>query len=334
MRYKVEISILVPIYNVEKYLPRCIESVLTQDFQDWELVLVDDGSPDKCGEICDEYASKHPDKIKVVHTKNKGVASARLTCFQNASGKYLMFLDSDDYLLPDALSTFYNKINEGYDIVKCWPIRENEKKERWIEEHNNMSKTLIGNYNYIKGFLNGETTPYLHSAIYKASLFNEKMFQDTVDNGIRIGEDWIINYMIAPKINKFYFISKPLYVYFVNTESIMSQQISSWEYDKRISLTLKDYYKNIPNELLEFAQKNSFDILIKRFFIPELKFSWTKYYDIKKIYKDNKLYIENIINKKYIRFIENSVLFFIYTRIYSFLYWVIRLKFRKRRIIK
>ena len=113
----IKISILVPVYNVEQYLPRCIESVLTQDFQDWEMILVDDGSPDKCPQICDEYAKKDK-RLRVVHKVNGGLVSARLAGFEASVGKYLMFLDSDDYLLPDALSILYNKIEEGYDLVR------------------------------------------------------------------------------------------------------------------------------------------------------------------------------------------------------------------------
>ena len=81
-----KISILVPVYNVEQYLPRCIESVLTQDFQDWEIILVDDGSPDKCPQICDEYAKKDK-RIRVVHKVNGGLVSARLAGFEASVGK-------------------------------------------------------------------------------------------------------------------------------------------------------------------------------------------------------------------------------------------------------
>ena len=93
------ISILVPVYNVEQYLPRCIESVLSQDFQDWEMILVDDGSSDKSPQICDEFAEKD-NRIKVIHKSNGGANSARLTGFEMSQGVYLMFLDSDDWLMP------------------------------------------------------------------------------------------------------------------------------------------------------------------------------------------------------------------------------------------
>ena len=114
-----KVSILVPIYNVEKYLPRCIESVLSQDFKAYELILVDDGSPDQCPQICDEYAKKDS-RIKVVHKRNGGLVSARLAGFMEARGEYVMHVDSDDYLLPSAISTLYNEAKEmGCENVVC-----------------------------------------------------------------------------------------------------------------------------------------------------------------------------------------------------------------------
>ena len=127
-----KVSILVPIYNVEKYLSRCIESVLSQDFRDYELILVDDGSPDRCPQICDEYAKKDS-RIKVVHKKNGGLVSARLAGFKEARGEYVMHVDSDDYLLLNAISTLYNEAKEeDYDVVKSRPLREDENGKRWL----------------------------------------------------------------------------------------------------------------------------------------------------------------------------------------------------------
>lgn len=94
------ISIVVPVYNVEKYLPHCIESILSQTYKDFELILVNDGSKDRSGVICDEYAS-HDDRIRVIHKPNGGVSSARNTGLDNAKGKYVMFCDSDDYAEPE-----------------------------------------------------------------------------------------------------------------------------------------------------------------------------------------------------------------------------------------
>lgn len=97
---KNKISIIVPCYNVEQYLPKCIDSIINQTYKNLEILLVDDGSPDRCGEICDEYA-KIDDRIKVIHKKNRGLAAARNTGQDAATGFAMMFVDSDDWLEPD-----------------------------------------------------------------------------------------------------------------------------------------------------------------------------------------------------------------------------------------
>ena len=110
-------SVIVPIYNIEKYLSRCIESVLAQTYSDYELILVDDGSPDGCPLICDEYAKKD-ERIKVIHKKNGGLVSARQAGIKIATGDYVFNLDGDDAILPDALESAYNIIQDtNADIV-------------------------------------------------------------------------------------------------------------------------------------------------------------------------------------------------------------------------
>ena len=110
-------SVIVPIYNIEKYIRKCIDSVLVQSFADYELILVDDGSPDKCGEICDEYAKKDS-RIKVIHKENGGLVSARQAGIKVAGGEYVIHLDGDDALLPEALKNASEIISKtDADIV-------------------------------------------------------------------------------------------------------------------------------------------------------------------------------------------------------------------------
>lgn len=97
-----EISIIVPIYKVERYLKRCVDSILNQTFTDFELILVDDGSPDNCGRICDEYAEKD-NRIYVIHKENGGLSDARNAGLDYATGQYIIFVDSDDFVEPDLL---------------------------------------------------------------------------------------------------------------------------------------------------------------------------------------------------------------------------------------
>ena len=97
-------SLIVPVYKIADYLPKCIESVLAQSCQDYELLLIDDGSPDRCGEICDDYAARYPDKIRAIHQPNGGAGAARNRGIAMARGEFLLFVDGDDYLSPEMLA--------------------------------------------------------------------------------------------------------------------------------------------------------------------------------------------------------------------------------------
>ena len=101
------ISVIVPVYKVEKYIHRCIDSILAQTFTDFELILVDDGSPDCCGSICDEYAKKDS-RVTVIHKKNGGLSDARNAGLDFAMGDYILFVDSDDYIDADLLEQTYS----------------------------------------------------------------------------------------------------------------------------------------------------------------------------------------------------------------------------------
>ena len=112
-----EVSIIVPVYQVEKYIAQCIESVLNQTLSDFELILIDDGSKDNSGVICDSYAKKD-NRIVVMHTDNNGAATARNIGLECASGKYIAFLDGDDYLAENMLARLHGEIEGSeYDVV-------------------------------------------------------------------------------------------------------------------------------------------------------------------------------------------------------------------------
>ena len=111
-----KISIIVPVYNTEQYLPRCLNSILSQSFIDFELLLVDDGSIDGSGSICDKYAAKD-NRVRVFHKENGGVSSARNLGLDEAKGEWICFVDSDDEMLPNGLQTLANGICDEVDIV-------------------------------------------------------------------------------------------------------------------------------------------------------------------------------------------------------------------------
>ncbi len=163
-----KVSIIVPIYNVEKYLCRCIESLLVQTYRDIEIILVDDGSPDGCPELCDEYAEKDT-RIRVIHKKNGGLADARNCGIEVALGEYIYFVDSDDHIEPDAvenmvaamqtenvdlvMSSYYiDYANEGYsvecNIPKRMVFKGREKLPSAIAEMEKISFNVVWNKLY------------------------------------------------------------------------------------------------------------------------------------------------------------------------------------------
>lgn len=115
-----DISVIVPVYNVKSYLSACLDSILNQDFDSYEIVVVDDGSTDGSGELAEQYASRHTDKIRVLHQENQGLGGARNTGIKDAKGEYVAFIDSDDWIRPNMLSTLWKEIQQtGADIAVC-----------------------------------------------------------------------------------------------------------------------------------------------------------------------------------------------------------------------
>ena len=137
------ISVIVPIYNVEKYLERCVESIINQTYKNLEIILVDDGSPDNCPQMCDDYAKKDS-RIKVVHKKNGGLSDARNAGMKVATGEYVSFIDSDDYISLDFYETLLETIvDNDSDIVECSVVKfyENGKFDEYSDDQ--MIKILI-----------------------------------------------------------------------------------------------------------------------------------------------------------------------------------------------
>ncbi len=139
------ISVIVPVYNVERYLPRCIDSILSQTFTDFQLILIDDGSPDACGRICDEYAARDP-RIGVIHQDNGGVSSARNRGLDVAQGEYVCFVDPDDIIFPCYLETLIATAqSSGSDLIVCG-YQNSYVEDDVLINSRNMNKATPGNY--------------------------------------------------------------------------------------------------------------------------------------------------------------------------------------------
>lgn len=210
------ISVIIPVYNVEKYLDECIESITNQTYKNLEIVLVDDGSIDNSGKICDEYAKKD-NRIKVIHKENKGVSSARNEGLKKSSGNWISFVDADDWLENDFCITLLNKaIETKADIALCG---YNRIVNGNTEKINPSDKDLFfSSEEYLVKSLNPQTGfGFCHMKLIKREILKNIIFNEN----IVVGEDALFNMTIAKNINKAIFVEKALYNYRVNSQSVV-----------------------------------------------------------------------------------------------------------------
>ncbi len=164
-------SLIVPIYRIEEYLPKCIESVLAQTYQDYELLLVDDGSPDGSGKICDAYAAKYPDKLRVIHQPNGGAGAARNHGIELSTGEYLLFVDGDDYLSDNLLEELAAAIEKtDADLVMFGAAVERDGKSNGELHEDVPAETLFEVEKEPKLFF-GVMAPW--NRAYRRSLFTD-----------------------------------------------------------------------------------------------------------------------------------------------------------------
>lgn len=329
-----KVSILVPIYNVEKYLARCIDSVLAQDFTDFELILVDDGSPDRCPQICDKYAEKD-NRIKVVHKSNGGLVSARLAGFQQAEAEYLMFLDSDDYLLEGAVRCLYQEITSGgYDVVKGRDVQVSPKGVSYGMEETRFFCGVLHGEEYVKAYIMGDVSPYLWGGIYRRTLFSEEIFRNFLF--VSRQEDWVTQLSIASKVKSVCYIDKVVQAYMINDTSIMQTCITSYEYVLKIGDALKTTTNSLSDEVKCLLACDRVKELNRCFFYPELKFNWNVYRRMHSFLSDkyNMGMVCSMTDSKFLRFERIPLAFWMYTVIYRFLFKRLKLKGIKRKILR
>lgn len=174
---KPQVSIIVPIYNVEKYLRQCLDSILSQTFIEWECILVDDGATDGSGKVCDEYVRKDT-RIKVIHKENGGVCSARNVGIKNAQGEWILFADPDDELLSNALTVMSECTTEGkVDMVSASYRREINGKE--IKEYLPSKKQIISANTFIEEISKKKKPRYFH--LYCGHILFKKSIIDKSD---------------------------------------------------------------------------------------------------------------------------------------------------------
>lgn len=238
------VSVVVPVYRVEKYLHRCVDSVLDQTYADWELVLVDDGSPDDCGSICDAYARKDC-RIQVIHRENGGLSAARNSALdylaENSNSRWVYFLDSDDWLHPDTLSVLAAAAEEsGIPVViGKFGMTQGEMLEVSREQY---QWRRVNTQEYF-------CTERANAAAACGKLFPRECFADLRFPVGKLHEDEFTTYKILFRWEQTAVVDAPLYAYFQNPESITNSAWNPRRLDKAQALLERaDWFRQRENE--------------------------------------------------------------------------------------
>lgn len=241
------ISVIVPVYNSEKYLKRCIDSILNQTYKAIELILVDDGSPDNCGKICDEYAKKDK-RVRVIHKTNAGVSAARNSGLEIASGNYATFVDSDDYIEPEMYGNMMEKVHQyNCDVVMCDCIKD-------FTDHSEIYTHDIRAGFYDKEQLVNEYYPHLlmmENVEYPATISNclilfnrNKLGNLRYVVGVRYSEDLLFGAQLVYNTDSFYYMKEQAYYhYYMNPTSATHKfTVDKWNDYKTLHFEINKYF--------------------------------------------------------------------------------------------
>ncbi len=291
------ISVIVPIYNTEPYLNRCIDSIIKQTYRNLEIILVNDGSTDRSGEICDAY-EKADNRVKVIHKRNGGLSSARNSGLEILNGKYIGFVDSDDYIAADMYETLLACMDDDVDIVTCgschvYPPKMIGPKRK---KHCAHIQTKFGTEQAIEELLKGNLFSYgVCEKLYRKELFDGIRFPYG-----RISEDLPVTFALFKECRNVVNTGKAKYYQFRREESISRRAF----YFRRIDNVLfhRDILKDVKKEYTQFgdiAEANYINSIVTR--IREIRDS-----------KDRALYMN--LEKRLIKVLKRMQLRIIFNR--------------------
>ena len=259
------VSIVVPIYNAEQYLRRCVDSILNQEYTDFELLLVNDGSTDASGDICEEYGDQDP-RVIVIQKENTGVSDSRNRALDRARGKYLQFLDSDDWITPDATRLFVRAAEEyGCDMVISDFYRvvgERLSTKGDIEEEGVLTREEFAAH-----MMENPADFYygvLWNKLYRRDIVEEHNLR--MDTDINWCEDFMFNLEYIRYAKVFYALHAPIYYYVKRKGSLASQGINISKTVK-MKLNVFEYYNNFYKHVLEEEDYEKNRLQVYRFFI-------------------------------------------------------------------
>lgn len=259
------VSIIVPIYNAEKYLNRCIDSILNQEYTDFELILANDGSKDSSGQICDEYAAKDK-RVRVIHKENSGVSDTRNQAIDLATGTYLQFLDSDDWITPDATKLLVRAAEEhGCDFVIADFYRvvgERLSHKGDIEEDGVMTQEEFAAH-----MMENPADFYygvLWNKLYRRDIVEEHHLR--MDTEISWCEDFMFNLEYIRYAKVFYALQVPIY-YYVKTKGSLASQGMSISNTVKMKLMVFEYYNNFYKHVFDESDYEANRLHVYRYFI-------------------------------------------------------------------
>lgn len=323
-----KVSIVVPVYNGEKYIEKCINSILKQTYKNVELIIINDGSVDKTKKILDKYS----DSIIVINKKNTGVSDSRNVGIDKATGDYIMFCDADDWLCDDTIEIAVNKIN-NYDAVRFshYVVKNNQinKKENSDDVYSDIDLVVNDNKELVKNLLENKTEGHLWNYLLRTEVIKDNKIY--FDDDLFYQEDVVFLLEYFFKIKKLKVISTPLYNYYKNFDSVTQNESSTiknlssiWLVREKIINLLEinnnlDYKKLVEQRFLNLQLMYFLDFYIrfnrKKFisYIKEISLANEKYYD--------EILSSNILSKKWFLFIKllrlkKIYLFRVYIRCY------------------
>ena len=222
------ISVIVPVYRMEKYLPACIDSILNQTFTDFELILVDDGSPDRCPEICDEVARRDA-RVRVIHQANAGISAARNAGIEAAHGAWLSFVDSDDFLAPDFLATLHDAaVRAGADCALCG-VQLTDKAGQKIGQPLSVADGVRTGRSILETLCRAPEAPYL---VVWNKLYRRDVFQTLRYPVGRRNEDTYLAVELFDTVQTVICVSKPMYFYRQRADSFMHTAVTTRNLDE------------------------------------------------------------------------------------------------------
>ena len=291
----VKLSIIVPVYNVEKYIDRCVESILNQEEKDFELILIDDGSTDTSGLLCDKYA-EIDNRVKVIHKKNEGVSVARNIGIELASGTHLGFVDSDDWIDKTMyLDMLKVAQNLKCDIVMCDAITVYDNEETQIDTFESIKCNTFFNKEDIKPEILKEIAGSTWRCIYASKIIKENNIRFPIN--LKLSEDRIFNLYSIGNSKKIFYIKNTYYRRFMRKGSAVTKYYPDLNimvklYTDKVKELLRLYWTPVEPYLNEYKKQFfiSYLTVVYNLFHEECKLSiYEKYIQIKEFINEKEV---------------------------------------------